>query len=142
MDAHIAKYKKMTDSNIGGFFSSENTSSNDWRGKVGDQEKSIGGSTSLKEINMAVETFEVDNSKTKHSYQNQNKNSQLSSERANNSYSASFLSITKFFNSPKVRSVICPFDDSSHGVQTCYKICAGVTCFIVILVFYLMLVYK
>jgi hypothetical protein len=91
-----------------------------------------------------MSTFNVDESNVKRSSKlNENSHSNNNNESATDQSENKVITLFKeCINSRQVKIIINPFSDSSEGCQLCYKICAGLTCFLVILILYLMLTYQ
>jgi hypothetical protein len=101
--------------------------------------------------NSKIEKFEVDESKIRISQPNNQINTNLSSNNVNSNtnslHEEDFFSKSKrlyndFWSNRNVRHVLCPFDNESEGCQICYKICTGMTVFVLFWVLYLIYQYK
>jgi hypothetical protein len=130
MDSHIAKYKSVDP------------------GKQPEiKEPFIPNRNSTK-----IEKFEVDESNIRISQTNNNQinrnltsnnvNSNINSLHEEDFFSKSKRLYNEFWSNPQVRHTLCPFDNESEGCQICYKICAGMTVFVLLWVLYLIFQYK
>lgn len=130
MDSHIAKYKTLDPG----------------------KQPEIKEPLIITQNSTKIEKFEVDESNIRISQTNHNQinrnllsnnvNSNINSIHDEDFFSKSKRIYNQFWSNRQVRHLLCPFDNESEGCQICYKICAAMTVFVLLWVFYLIFQYK
>jgi hypothetical protein len=128
MDAHIAKYEKLVPGKEPTVIQQKNSSRAS-----------------------KIEKFEVDDSQVKTSEAQANLhvyNERKSNNNENIHYNdEDYFTKAKrlyndFWSNHEVRAIFCPFDDDSQGCQICYKVCVGMTVFLILWIIYLIKQYN